>query len=225
MNLKRIFKVLFVSFFVSIGATVGLFILKFHNHPISNNVSDWANFSTYLTGFITMILAVLNLIIVGIIAFEVRKFDEKQSEKNLVMSVRPFASIIYRDSKDELTIRLFNNGIGPLILLKIYWIENASGKTYNSLDEVLEPNKNLQVHQLTSYNDMSIRKDFDTVIFSLERNYGNNNRVPIEFNQVHASITAKLAEFKISIDYTDMYGSQDFNYSTSFNWEEPRDNW
>lgn len=79
---------LIIAFSLSVLViTFGLFIVRFHNYPLSNNPVDWYN-------FIPIVVGVVNLIITGVIAWQVQTINKKNSRRN---SVLQFLGEIYID--------------------------------------------------------------------------------------------------------------------------------
>ena len=63
---------------LSLIITFGLFIVKFHDYPISNKPSDWYS-------FIPIVISIANLSITGIIAWQVQTINKKNSRRNSVL--------------------------------------------------------------------------------------------------------------------------------------------
>ena len=87
---KRIIKVILFALVVLVAPIIIIFLLKFWNKPLSENISDWASFGDYIGGTINTIISLFTLFVTIIISYQISQLEDKRNEKNLEFEKRKF---------------------------------------------------------------------------------------------------------------------------------------
>lgn len=82
MNIKLIRKITILTITL-VSIVVITFIVNFQHHGISNNISDWGNFGSYISGIINPILSGLNIYIFFILTKTASEFGTQNVRKQL----------------------------------------------------------------------------------------------------------------------------------------------
>ena len=82
MNLKRTAIILSIVFGLIIILMTGFFIYKFRFQYISDNINNWSDFGTFFWGFLSLLVATVNLIVFIILTVNVSKIQENWNSFN-----------------------------------------------------------------------------------------------------------------------------------------------
>lgn len=85
MDIKIIRNISILSIGMMLIAIV-VFVINFHNKELSDNISDWGNFGSYISGIINPILAGLNIYIFFILTKTASDFGKQNVQKQLSFS-------------------------------------------------------------------------------------------------------------------------------------------
>jgi hypothetical protein len=85
-----------------------IYVLKFYNHSLSDNPSDWGTFGDYIGGITGALLAFTGILI----SYEFNSTALKKQEKSL----RPLAFIVAGDYENRIYVGIKNSGLGPLLI-------------------------------------------------------------------------------------------------------------
>jgi len=75
MNIKKNIIVTLIIGFCVIISPIILILYKFHNHNISSEMIDWADFGNYLSGTVGITISIVNLVLLVILSLYVAKLD------------------------------------------------------------------------------------------------------------------------------------------------------
>lgn len=104
MNIKIIRNISIISLgLILIGIII--FIMNFHNQYLSDKVSDWGNFGSYISGIINPILAGLNIYIFYILTKTASDFGKQNVQKQLSFSTCQE----YQNKINDLTFQFLAN--------------------------------------------------------------------------------------------------------------------
>lgn len=78
-NAKSLYWITCVSLFFS----VGFYIYRFHSFSLSSEPESWGQFGDYIGGLLNPLAALLNVYVTIVIAREVSKFGERQTQQQL----------------------------------------------------------------------------------------------------------------------------------------------
>ncbi len=100
--IRAIYWILGIIFFVSVGA----YILKFYNSPISGNPGDWGVLGDYLGGILNPVVAALNIAAFIYLTKVIGDTEEKAQKRNLDFQQKLTLSELRHASYVELTKNL-----------------------------------------------------------------------------------------------------------------------
>ncbi len=83
MKLKRTTIIISIIFGLILIITTIFFIYKFRFQCISDNISNWSDFGTFYWGFLSFLVATLNLIVFIILTINISKIQEDWNSLNL----------------------------------------------------------------------------------------------------------------------------------------------
>lgn len=67
-----------------------IFLYYFQDQSISRNISDWANFASYIGGITSVLISSMTLLVTIFIAYEISKIDENRHIANLEFENKKF---------------------------------------------------------------------------------------------------------------------------------------
>jgi len=107
MNIKN-FKIGFILMGILIISNLVLFIYYFQNQTISRDISDWANFASYIGGITNVFISIMTLLVTFFIAYEISKIDEKRNISNIEYDKKKFKRELREKEYAEVTENLNN---------------------------------------------------------------------------------------------------------------------
>lgn len=148
-------KVTGVILLIFIILFVVLFICNFSDHPISENIADWASFATYLNGTVGLIISIATLVVTIFIAIIVRGLDDERMDEarkfNRERFLQELREKAYSDVSKELdevkyavtqkghiTIFRIKTNFESFISHKKYMFPGLDLDKFNNLNEILE---------------------------------------------------------------------------------------
>jgi uncharacterized membrane protein len=89
MKLNWKYKILIALVILIVLTPTAIYILQFGNRPLSSDPQTWGTFGDYIGGLINPVIGILTLIITIIIALELKKIEDQNTEKNISASYQP----------------------------------------------------------------------------------------------------------------------------------------
>ncbi len=160
MNNRKLIIILCVVSGIILVSTVCIFLVKFHNQNISNDIANWGQFGDYFGGVLNPLLALINLVILAILSIRLVKIEDDRNKWTIKELARPYLGLVFEDNKDSLTVVLSNCGMGPLLFKKIC-IKDDKQNLFSNFKDVI----NTCVKGDESFN-------FTVDFFSLTNNHG-----------------------------------------------------
>ena len=97
---------MWIIFALLLLSPILLFIYQFHNYPISDNPSDWADFGSYLGGVYTVLVTFLAIILTR--HFEKKDVEWKKSKEAASELFEQISMIDYRRVNQRAVSKLLN---------------------------------------------------------------------------------------------------------------------
>lgn len=214
MKNKTLITLLWTVSLASILFTIYFYYCQFGDGKISNDPEKWGQFADYFGGILNPLLSLLNLIILTYLSIRLVKDEDERNKWTLQELARPYADIEFHKTIDEITIEVHNCGLGPMIIRNITILDEQENEFsnfralisfINTRDNVKEPNKSIA--RITSFkvtnNHCAIKKDDQITVLRVTP-HENNLETP-EYPEFLNRIKEKISEFKIQVEYTDMY--------------------
>ena len=125
MNIKN-FKIGFIIMTILIILNLIIFTFYFHNNNISENLSDWANFATYIGGITNIFISIMTLLVTIFIAYEISKIDEKRNKANIEYDKKRFKRELMEKEYADISENLNN-----------FWFAITNSNRKQSKDELM----------------------------------------------------------------------------------------
>ena len=104
-TLDRYLKItLFIIGFLTILFLIG-FIYRFHEYNLSENISDWGNFGSYIGGTINTLIAIGNLVVFIILSIKIVKIQDANEKRNRKIQKDTILTQFRYDSINEISIK------------------------------------------------------------------------------------------------------------------------
>jgi hypothetical protein len=107
-------------------------VKDFHNLNRSTNPSDWGTFGDFFGGILNPILAFCTLIVTIIIAFELKKIEDKNNAKTISATYQPQLVI------EQVKFQTYTNNENPFNK-PVEFSREAKGMDYNSAQHSINP--------------------------------------------------------------------------------------
>ncbi|PZX58247.1 hypothetical protein LV84_01451 [Algoriphagus ratkowskyi] len=167
----RLFKISFIIMIVFIILNIGIFLYYFHDQVVSRNISDWANFSSYISGTTSVIISIMTLLVTICIAKALSNLDEKRHIANIEYEKKRFTRDLREKKYAEvsenlnsfwLAIRNKNGGADELYIIRTRFFLFAKYKDH------LFPNLNR--NDLKPIDDILVE-----ILEKMDKNLGTDN--------------------------------------------------
>lgn len=60
-----------------------IFIIRFHNHELSNESINWSEFASYFTEILTPIISIINILVLVYLTLKISKIEDERSQKSI----------------------------------------------------------------------------------------------------------------------------------------------
>jgi hypothetical protein len=91
---------------------IAFYIFKFHHYPITSNPSEWGTFGDYIGGLLNPIISLFTLLVTAFIAFELKKIEDRNSQKAIESSYIP--QLVIQHDTVYLYSAIYDNITRPL---------------------------------------------------------------------------------------------------------------
>ena len=140
-------------------APIILFVIKFGSQSISNDITDWASFGSYISGIINTFIAIISLIVLSYLTYFVSRQSSSEN-KNVNMLMRKL------DAYESLVsyVPILNSSMENMIwyigkVIKYMTIPNSEKEYEENLEKIFEAVRNF--------------KEFHFFLISFEDRYGH----------------------------------------------------
>ncbi|MEX0180037.1 MULTISPECIES: hypothetical protein [unclassified Stenotrophomonas] len=146
-------------------------------------------------------------VIVALLAAFIALLAWKSQRTHNRLSVTPFPSLGLSSYNDRLGIVLANNGIGPMRVLKLRFVKN-DGTSFESAQSVVSTRN---ADFITSADGTALAPNKRIAVLKVKG-------IPEERGTDMHLTRVELSEFKIVVEYTDVYGTSFPPYSKDLKW-------
>jgi hypothetical protein len=191
-----------------------VYAIHFFRYPLSNKTETWGQFGDYLNGTSMPLIALIGVLVTFLLGI----ISEKRNKANIEieqLKQRPLLHIGYFDGEDHLRIFMKNKGSGPLIINGYRLMSLNSKQEIPSIFDCL-PGITTDFNNYTGNQEntvLSANEEYE--LFLYQRDKGDN---PQEFSSNRDKIRKSLAQFKIVVDYKDVYDNSMPTYERSLKW-------
>jgi hypothetical protein len=210
MKNKKVFIFLTIAFLLIPLLT---YTINFCGQSFSRDTEVWGQFGDYLNGTFMPLIALAGIFV----TLSLGLISEKRNVTNLKIEQqkqRPLLHLGYFDSEDHLEIFLKNKGNGPLIITDYQFVNIKDNSSMNSIFECLPKIEGHFDNYTGNQNNMVLSTEEEQQLFLF--NSGNDNTKTYEKDKM--KIRETLAQFKIVIDYKDVYDNPMPTYERSLEW-------
>lgn len=160
-----------------------------------------ANLTNALATVASVIIA-LAAFIISVVSLYVSHAALKIQRRHNVLSVKPIPMVSVADYEDRLTVKILNNGSGPLIIKGVQ--VKKESQVYESLVDWMPclPDGMYWATFVGSVKNRSLLPGNEIKLLELTGDHTEN-----EFKKVRDNCRAALCKLTIVLEYTDVYGS------------------
>ena len=160
-----------------------------------------ANLTNALATVASVIIA-LAAFIISVVSLYVSNAALKIQRHHNVLSVKPIPMVSVADYEDRLTVKILNNGSGPLIIKSVQ-VKNES-QVHESLVDWMPslPDGMCWATFVGSVKSRSLLPGNEIKLLELTGDHTEN-----EFKEVRDNCRAALCQLTVVLEYTDVYGS------------------
>lgn len=175
-------------------------------------LSKDANFTNALATVASAIIALAAFVVSVASLFVSRATLERQHRHN-VLSVKPIPMVSVADYEDRLTVKILNNGSGPLI------IKNVKVRKESQVRESLIawmpslPDGMYWSTFVSPIENRSLLPGNEIKLLELTGDHPDN-----DFEKVRDECRAALCPLTVALEYTDVYGSAFEAYEKPLSW-------
>ena len=209
--------ILSIIAFILLSIPLIYYISTFGSYEYSKDISDWADFGSYLNGTFMPLIALTGIIVTLILGIISNKRDETKLELDQ-QKHRPILHIGYFDAENYLRIFMKNKGNGPLLIEKYRLVNLKTNKTKLSIFECL-PEIDYYFDNYTGNQENTVlSKDEEQEILLFEYDERKKDKDLDKFNSELKKVRKSIGEYKIVVDYKDVYNKSMPEYERSLEW-------
>lgn len=132
---------------------------------LSNKQEIWGTFGDFIGGTTNTVLNIIVLIITVRISLKVHEESKNLQEQQ----IRPYPMFVNVIEHDYYTLKLYNGGLGPLIIKKITF--KKADKIVNNLEQMLGPicTRNNITFSSPTFSELVIAPNTDRVLFDIAK--------------------------------------------------------
>lgn len=209
-EIKKILNNIVYILCLTILIIVGVYILNFHNHKISDDTANWAEFGDFVGGTLNSIVGILNLFLLAYLTLKIAKIETTRHQNNLTENVKPLGLFSFKVSTNSIYIKYHNVGIGPLIVsnFKILYKE----KKYDDFSEII---KSISVPFRPSFSITKSTKSGSIIIkdnsIKILKISITEDSSDFDYSKKLESINKiknEISKCEILVKYKDLYGNE-----------------
>lgn len=208
-------KILIIAFStLLILAPLTVYLTHFYGQHLSDDTETWGHLGDYLNGTFMPIIALVGIIVTLLLGF----ISENRNKSNLKIEQqkqRPLLHLGYYDSEDLIKIIIQNKGNGPLIITNYRLLNIQTEEEIQSIFDIL-PEINGHFNNYTgSQNNTVLSINEETELFLYEPSEDDNENT---IEVIKSSIRSAFSQYKIVVDYKDVYDNPMPTYERSLEW-------
>ncbi|MBE7647342.1 hypothetical protein G1K46_00955 [Tenacibaculum finnmarkense] len=190
------------------------YISIFGSYEYSKDVSDWAHFGSYLNGTFMPLIAFTGIIVTLILRIISSRIDETKLELDQ-QKHRPLLHIGYFDAENHLRVFMKNKGNGPLLIEKYRLVNLKTNENKLGIFECLPEIYSIFNNYTGNQENTVLSADQEQEIILFEYNEGKDLD---KFNSDLKKIRTSISEYKIVVNYKDVYNKPMPKYERSLEW-------
>lgn len=208
-EIKKILNIIVSILCLTLLIIVGVYILNFHNHKISDDTANWAEFGDFVGGTLNSIVGILNLFLLAYLTLKIAKIETTRHQDNLAENVKPLGLFSFKVSTNSLYIEYHNVGMGPLIVSNFKILYNE--KEYDDFNEIIKSisipfRPSFSITKSTKSGSI-IRKDNSIKLLKILITEDSSDFDYSKKLESLSKIKNEISKCEILVKYKDLYGN------------------
>lgn len=204
----------FICLLLLLIAPLGLYFYKFKSSSLSTDTEVWGQFGDFLNGTFMPLIALIGVIVTYMLGV----FSEERTTANIKLDQqkqRPLLHVGFFDSELQVRIFMVNKGNGPLIITN-YRLINLEGEIeFLSIYELLPEIEGIYSNYSGNLNNIVLSPSEEFELLNYETPYTEGLGYPENDRDI---IRETLSNYKIVIDFCDVYNNKMPQYQRSLSW-------
>ncbi|MCE9539721.1 MAG: hypothetical protein K8R85_10955 [Bacteroidetes bacterium] len=205
--------ILFFSCFLLL-TPLTIYFINFCHLPISKDTEIWGQFGDYLNGTFMPIIALSGVIVTLLLGL----ISDKRNLANIEIDQqkqRPLLHIGYFDGSEKLEIFMKNKGNGPLLISDYKLVHLLTNKELPSIFASL-PGIHRRYNNYTGNQKNTVLSPNEITEILLFKLSEDDDKT--KFENSRQSIRAAISNYKIVIEYHDVYNKKMPTYERNLEW-------
>lgn len=208
---------LLVFAFILLPTPFILYVWNFWGHDLSENTEIWGHFGNFLNGTFMPLIALTGIIITLILGIISNRRDKTKLELDQ-QKQRPLLHVGYFDAENYLKIFMKNKGNGPLIIQKYRIVNLETDESKLGIFDCL-PKTGCHFDNYTGNQENTVLSaDEEQEILLFEYDEEKNDKELEKFKSDIEKIRKSLGQYKIVVEYKDVYNNLMPKYERSLAW-------
>lgn len=209
-EIKKILNIIIYILSLTIIIIIGSYIWNFHQHKISDDPGNWAEFGDFIGGTLNSVIGILNLFLLAYLTLKIAKIETKRNQDNLKENVKPLGLFSFKVSTNSIDIEYHNVGMGPLIISSFKILYNQ--KEYADFNEII---RNISIPFRPSFSVTKstksgsiIRRDNNISLIKMSITKDSSD---FEYSKKLESLNKiknEISKCEILINYKDLYSNE-----------------